>query len=464
MLIPTQFPITDPVSQIDAEVQRKLLREYEQKFAEQQKLTKLCSNAVFLKNIDKGQLFITLGEEGSDDMKTSCREYTLPRSDESSRVRGWIHGNTKIGPVVDVKVCYHQGSYGVEIMIESLFRDRTVSCVRIVNGINKYVTETSEEILVARVENRGTGKHVAKAELRPKPTLTFTPVSIPYREQKRKDVDPGKNSQGCFEVSKFMIRLLRHDDTAHRKDDGAVRFDDLAEKCKAKFDGTSQWPMEAWITLFAQGGGPNKRFQYCLNPNSSKHFLYFRVIQGHSGGQRTVTGWLRREHLPHRERSRHGLYQDGLIPGGKSQKGQAVSVFHSRESDVRQSRSGRSSIRSGQTQNRRKWNSLKEKDCSSIKPDRAQLLFSTYCLWFVLKNWQTWRLERIKTAKYINPKGFRESYSRQMCNTDVRILLIPSRSEKIHRPSQRAKREVHGNLSLTSRGHTSQASRSKSAW
>ena len=29
-------------------------------------------------------------------------------------------------------------------MIESLFRDQTVS-VRMVNGINKYVTETSEE-------------------------------------------------------------------------------------------------------------------------------------------------------------------------------------------------------------------------------------------------------------------------------------------------------------------------------
>ena len=91
-------------------------------------------------------------------MKGSCREYTLPRSEESSRVRGWIRGNTKIGPVLDVKVCYHQGRYGVEIMIESLFRDRTVSWVRIVNGINKYVTETSEEILVASVENRGTAK------------------------------------------------------------------------------------------------------------------------------------------------------------------------------------------------------------------------------------------------------------------------------------------------------------------
>ena len=73
-------------------------------------------------------------------------------------MRGWILGNTKIGPVLDVKVCFHQGRHGVEIMIESLFRDRRVSWVRIVNEINKYVTETSEEILVADVQNRMQGK------------------------------------------------------------------------------------------------------------------------------------------------------------------------------------------------------------------------------------------------------------------------------------------------------------------
>ena len=56
----------------------------------------------------------------------------------------------------EVKVCYHQGRYGVEIMIEPLSRDRTVCWVRIVNGINKHGTETSEEIPVASVGERTT--------------------------------------------------------------------------------------------------------------------------------------------------------------------------------------------------------------------------------------------------------------------------------------------------------------------
>ena len=62
----------------------------------------------------------------------------------------------------------------------------------------------------------------------------LSPVSIPCGERKWTDVEPGKFSQGCFEVSNFMIRLLRHDDTLHREDDGAVRFDDLAELFKLR--------------------------------------------------------------------------------------------------------------------------------------------------------------------------------------------------------------------------------------
>ena len=115
-------------------------------------------------------------------------------------------------------VCYPQGRYGVEIKIESLFGDRTYSWVRNVNGINKYVTETSEEI---HVESVG-GKPVAEARPRQTSSLTLSPVSIPYRERQWIDIEePGKIDRSCLEVSKLMIRLLRHDDSIHREDDGA---------------------------------------------------------------------------------------------------------------------------------------------------------------------------------------------------------------------------------------------------
>ena len=112
--------------------------------------------------------------------------------------------------------------------------------------------------------------------------MTLSLVSIPVRERKWMDINPATFNEGCFVVSKFMIRLLRHEETIPTEDDGAVRFDDLIENFKVRFDGTSQWTI--WIAYFAKGRGPKKRFQYCLKPDSSKHFLYFRAIQGHSRG------------------------------------------------------------------------------------------------------------------------------------------------------------------------------------
>ena len=57
-----------------------------------------------------------------------------------------------------------------------------------------------------------------------------------------------------------MISVLRHDDTVHREEDGHVRFDDLAEKLKARFAGTSQWSIEAWVTFLAKEEDRRKVF------------------------------------------------------------------------------------------------------------------------------------------------------------------------------------------------------------
>ena len=129
-----------------------------------------------------------------------------------------------------------------------------------------------------------------------------------------------------------MTRLLRHDHTILREDDGAVLFDDTVEefKKKKKFGGALQWSIDDWIPTLAKGRGPMERFQYCLNPNSSKHFLYFRAIQGHSGGN-LVDRELQDnvllpegfpEHTYHigNTSEMHSTIRSGLIPGGRSLK------------------------------------------------------------------------------------------------------------------------------------------------
>ena len=53
----------------------------------------------------------------------ACREYTLPRDESLTEPKGWIRGNTKIGPVLEVTTSYLQGKNEVEIRIESMNKD-----------------------------------------------------------------------------------------------------------------------------------------------------------------------------------------------------------------------------------------------------------------------------------------------------------------------------------------------------
>ena len=113
-------------------------------------------------------------------------------------------------------------------MIESMFIDRTVSWVRIVNGINKYVTETTEETPTENVELFiSTVKLVAKAKPKPKSVVNSS-INVPIRERKWIDSDPQQFDRSCFEVSKFMTGTLRHESSIPREEDGI--FDHLVEK------------------------------------------------------------------------------------------------------------------------------------------------------------------------------------------------------------------------------------------
>ena len=147
-VIPTELMTTNKSLRTDEIVQGNLLQNYEHKFANlpyHLRLTKLCSNVGITKTVARKQCSTTLDHAELDKLGGSCRVYTLPRDDELSQIKGWIRGNTNIGPALKVAVSHHQGRYGIEIMIQSLLDDGTCSWVMIVNGINKYMTEMREE-------------------------------------------------------------------------------------------------------------------------------------------------------------------------------------------------------------------------------------------------------------------------------------------------------------------------------
>ena len=56
-------------------------------------------DAGFLNGVEIGQYFRTKDiAEFSQSHAVACREYTLSREKEASQRKGWIQGNTKIGP------------------------------------------------------------------------------------------------------------------------------------------------------------------------------------------------------------------------------------------------------------------------------------------------------------------------------------------------------------------------------
>ena len=122
------------------------MQDYERRFeqlSDDQKLSKQSSDAG-LRIVERGQYFFTLDTEERHRMQHLCREHTMPRCEKKTRAKGWILKKRRIGPVLDIKVCRHEDRCSTEVLTESLFRDRTVSLVRIVSGIDKYVTEAMQ--------------------------------------------------------------------------------------------------------------------------------------------------------------------------------------------------------------------------------------------------------------------------------------------------------------------------------
>ena len=134
-----------PLENDDRAYQNFLLQQYEERIerlSQQDRLSKICVDAGFLNVVEIGQYFMTK-DAGEQFHAVACREYTLPREDGSSQPRGWIQGNTKIGPVLEVTTSCLCGKHGVEIRIWSLSEDNTHSWVRFSHGSNKFVMDSN---------------------------------------------------------------------------------------------------------------------------------------------------------------------------------------------------------------------------------------------------------------------------------------------------------------------------------
>ena len=222
----------------------------------------------------------------------ACREYTLPRDEDSSEPKGWIRRNTKIGPALEVTTSCLQGAYGMEIRIKTVNKDNSHSW----DGLNKLVTnlnnkdqddneqETSEMQFEEYALKLNASDFASRSKARGKPqrrnsvsssTRTFT-----IGERTWTDIEPQKYSLSDFPVSKKLINLLRHGSLL-RENDGAIEFWRIKDHPQDHFVFCYEWSDEKWKSSMAGGGGNKKIFQYCTD--SSRDILYLRAVQGHSG-------------------------------------------------------------------------------------------------------------------------------------------------------------------------------------
>ena len=135
LFVPKNSLMKTPTPSTDDPAQEDLLQKYQErvdKLSQQNRMIKLCTDAGFLTIVEVGQYFMTKDTEEFSQFTESvaCREYTLPRDEKSSDPKGWIRGNTKFGPVLEVTTSYLQGKYGVEIRIASMNKDHSHSQVR----------------------------------------------------------------------------------------------------------------------------------------------------------------------------------------------------------------------------------------------------------------------------------------------------------------------------------------------
>ena len=266
-----------PLENEDPAYQNFLLRQYEERIerlSQPDKVSKFGMDAGFLSVVEIGQYFMTK-DTGEQFFAVAFREYTLPRDDGSSQPRGWIQGNTKIGPVLEVTTSCLYGKHGVEIRIWSLSEDNTHSWVRISHGSNKILmdsnnndTEVPEDqpeqqalqLIVKDFAYRSKAK--AKPQRREPVDL---PTIIPMNERKWIDIEPGVSSLSAYEISKKVIHLLRHSQIVQREEDGAVQFWRIKNCLQSQFPQIPCLSDDCWKACLAAGGGAKRRYQYCTD-------------------------------------------------------------------------------------------------------------------------------------------------------------------------------------------------------
>ena len=261
-----------------------------QRLSPEDRLSKFCKEAGFMSVVEVGQYFVTRNASEFLLRSVACREYTLPRDDPASEAKGWIQGNTRIGPILEVTTTFQHFKFGVEVRIQSVKEDNSQSWVRISYGTIRYVNNyikfythnfassyeekaepTSSEVIAAR----------SKAKAKPQPRESSGTTTISFNERIWIDIVPSRQDYDSHKVSRRVINILRHNRDVNRERDGAVQFYKIKFLMRDHSLSAQNWSDNRWLACLAAGGGPKRRYQYC--PDYLGSIIYLRALQRHSG-------------------------------------------------------------------------------------------------------------------------------------------------------------------------------------
>ena len=155
-------------------------------------------------------------------VSTPCQETKI----YLNQVVGFIQGNTKIGPVLEVTTCCLRGKYGVEIRIISMNEDNSLlTRGSESHGLNKLVTDLIDKEYDDEQETSTTKTEVfafasrSKAKAKPSRPLTTCSSSrtIPILQRKWIDIEPGAQIDQAYPVAKRINTLRRHGENLEKK-------------------------------------------------------------------------------------------------------------------------------------------------------------------------------------------------------------------------------------------------------
>ena len=270
----------------------------------------------------------------------ACREYTLLRDENHLTRKVGFEETPKLGPYWKSQPSTYK--VNVEWNLEmNLYTDNSHSWVRIAHGLNKLVTDLSnnkedgnneqetsemkfEEFALKTNVLAFASRSKAKARLRRRTSACSSTRTVPIGERTWTDIEPEDYSPIANPVSKQLSTLLRHGHLP-REDDGAIKFWRLKEYLQDMMCILDIGLMKSGKAAWREAEETRTYFNIVL---IHQEILYLGANQGHSGCNLIDPSLQDNVLIPNDLLEYiyhigcaiilHSIMNSGLIPGGQN--------------------------------------------------------------------------------------------------------------------------------------------------